>query len=584
MINEHDDVVGPPPAGEPDAVEPAGSSAPLPEPEPTEPPALDEPTPEPVPATPPAVETEPTGLPSMDELMAQYDAAEPLQELREGEVVMGTVVQIDDHGAMIDVGTKSEGIITKPELDLIRDELRVGQQIEVCVLRIEDEDGHLRVSKRSADRERAWGDIVDKQDSGEVLEAPVVEAVKGGLLVDLGLYGQGFVPASHVSLGRPRNLNRYVGQTLRLQVIEVERKRKRVVLSHRKVLEDARASERDDTVASLREGQVRRGVVRRITDFGAFVDLGGLDGLLHVSELSWTRVGSPHDELRVNDSVEVMVLKLNLEEGRISLGRRQLLHDPWRDVPKLYSDGQAVRATVVDVRDDRALVRLPIGVEGVITIPEELRGAANGREAPAPASEPEASDEVEATEAEAAEPASEAVEAVEAIEAVEPVEAVEPTEATEPAVEPVEPVEPEAVGPKPLAPGDEVEVRVDAIRMNEREIDLALASTPRARAAEPAVEPGVPVARGRYSDRREEDDSRTGRRERRTGRRERDRERERERDREEARPPAETTAPPAQRTLGDLMGDKLRSLMEQATGESDREEDNPVAAEDPPEE
>ncbi len=352
---------------------------------------------------------------TMDELMAQYEAAEPLQELREGDVVTGTVVQIDEQCAMIDVGTKSEGMIPKAELDEIRDQIAVGDQIQVCVHRIEDEEGNLIVSKRQADYERAWEDIVDKEKSGEVIEAEVVEAVKGGLLVDLGLYGQGFVPASHVSVRRPRNLGRYVGQHLRLQVIEVERKRKRVVLSHRKVVEDERAAERDGTIKTLREGQVRRGVVRRLTDFGAFVDIGGVDGLLHISEMSWNRIDDPGEMLRVNDEVEVMVLKLNLGEGRISLGLRQLLSDPWREVPKVYREGQVVRARINRLVADGLVVRLPVGLDSYVPVPEELRQADGqaAESAEAPAEQP----------AEAAEPVTEAAEPVaEASEAVAPSE------------------------------------------------------------------------------------------------------------------------------------------------------------------
>src|ERR1035438_553121 len=170
-------------------------------------------------------------MPSMDELMARYESPELTNDLREGDLVTGTVVQISDNGVMVDVGTKSEGLIPKGELEAIRDSIKVGDEIKVVVWRIESEDGYLLLSKRQADVEAAWEHILDIQDSGEILEARVVEAVKGGLLVDLGLYGQGFVPASHVSVRRPRNLNKYMGQTLRLVVIEVERKRKRVVLS-----------------------------------------------------------------------------------------------------------------------------------------------------------------------------------------------------------------------------------------------------------------------------------------------------------------------------------------------------------------
>lgn len=529
---------------------------------------------------------------TMDELMAQYEAAEPLQELREGDVVTGTVVQIDEQCAMIDVGTKSEGMIPKAELDEIRDQLAVGDQIQVCVHRIEDEEGNLIVSKRQADYERAWEDIVDKEKSGEVIEAEVVEAVKGGLLVDLGIYGQGFVPASHVSVRRPRNLGRYVGQHLRLQVIEVERKRKRVVLSHRKVVEDERAAERDDTIKTLREGQVRRGVVRRLTDFGAFVDIGGVDGLLHISEMSWNRIDDPGEMLRVNDEVEVMVLKLNLGEGRISLGLRQLLSDPWREVPKVYREGQVVRARINRLVADGLVVRLPVGLDSYVPVPEELRGA-DGQAVEAAESADQPAEPAEPAEpvTEPAEPVAEASEAVAPAEPVDteaPVEVAEAAEVTAEAEAPAEvaaeteaAAEAEAAEPA-FAVGAEVEVRIDRIVMVEREMMLSLASTQppverRAEAAEggrparAADQAKAPLARGRYSDRvRDEEEQERDARQRAAGRRDRrrDRDDDRERERDVREAPVPEQAPLARRTLGDLMGDKLRSLFQEEESDS----------------
>ncbi|MBI2300531.1 MAG: S1 RNA-binding domain-containing protein [Armatimonadetes bacterium] len=562
---------------------------------------------------------------TMDELMAEYDAAEPLQELREGDVVTGTVVQIDDQGVMVDVGTKSEGLIPRAELDVIRSEIEVGDRIQVSVLRIEDDDGHLVLSKRQADYERAWEDIVDKQDSGEIMEARVVEAVKGGLLVDLGVYGQGFVPASHVSVRRPRNLQKYVGQTLRLQVIEVERRRRRVVLSHRKVVEEQRAAEREETLHNLAEGQVRPGVVRRLTQFGAFVDIGGVDGLLHVSELSWRRVDHPEEELRVNQDLEVMVLKLNLEENRISLGRRQLLADPWREVPRIYREGQVIRAKVVRLLDDGAVVRLPLGVDGRVSLPDEVLHPAQEEpeaepEAPgtvteevAAAADDEAPEALEAPEAvelaaapasdEAPEPTPEEALAPASDEAPEPTaeealapasdEAPEPTpeealapasdEAPEPTPEEAPEADSDVVAPAPaLGEGSEIEVRIDRIIPVERDVVLSLASSQpvsergerqESRDAQRERTVGAPtLARGRYSDRRDggEDDEGgegragvAGRRDRRQGR-----EREREREPDRTTPVAEPAPGPARRTLGDLMGDKLRALFQGEEGDS----------------
>ena len=567
----------------------------------------------------PSVTSEPEdAMLTMDELMAQYEAAEPLQELREGDVVTGTIVQIDESCAMVDVGTKSEGMIQKSELDLIRDDIKVGDQVQVAVKRIEDEDGNLIVSKRQADYERAWEDIVVKEENGEIIDAEVKEAVKGGLLVDLKVYGQGFVPASHVSIRRPRNLQKYVGQTLRLKVIEVERKRKRVVLSHRKVLEEERAVERDETLGNLGEGQVRRGIVRRITDFGAFVDIGGVDGLLHISEMSWNRIDDPGDVLKVNDEVEVMVLKLNLDEGRISLGLRQLQNDPWREIPKIYRDGQIVRARINKLLDDGLVVRLPIGVDAYVPVDEELLkpdqaattesdladeapASAATDETPAAATTDEvatdeaamevAADEAPAEEAaDEAAPASAAADGETAAEATAEADATAETEApaevaeespAEASAEEESLAEDEADSPaEDEAPaedkpsfdvGAEIEVRIDQIVPVERELILSLASS------QPLVErretvsstgartsryddSGAPLARGRYSDRAQsaEEDRYADARNQPAPRRERRREREQER---EARPlPMPEKQPQAATTLGDLMGDKLRAL------------------------
>jgi len=526
---------------------------------------------------------------TMDELMAQYEATEPLQELREGDVVTGTIVQIDESCAMVDVGTKSEGMIQKSELDLIRDEIKVGDQVQVAVKRIEDEDGNLIVSKRQADHERAWEDIVVKEENGEILDARVIEAVKGGLLVDLELYGQGFVPASHVSIRRPRNLQKYVGQTLRLKVIEVERKRKRVVLSHRKVLEEERAVERDETLGNLAEGQVRRGVVRRITDFGAFVDIGGVDGLLHISEMSWNRIDDPGEVLKVNDEVEVMVLKLNLEEGRISLGLRQLQNDPWREIPKIYRDGQIVRARINKLLADGLVVRLPVGVDAFVPVDEELlKPATESDEAPVESAE--AATEAPVAEAEASEPVAEAAaeEAPAEAAAEAPAEAAPADEATDEAIAAKAAAAEEAKG---FVVGAELEVRIDQLVPVEREILLSLASSqPVVERRETAAsgsartsrydDSGAPLARGRYSDRaqREEEDRYADARNQPTPRRERRRDRD---EREEPRPlPMPEKQPQAATTLGDLMGDKLRALFggDDVETESDEKSEDPVEA------
>jgi ribosomal protein S1 len=293
-----------------------------------------------------------------------------IRTLTEGEVVRGVVVHIDREGILVDVGTKSEGII--PPNELSRDSTRradampaVGEEVDVYVLSADDDEaGQLTLSKKRADFEKAWDRVIDAQRAGETLFAYVNERVKGGLVVDLGI--RGFVPASHVGNGKVRNLEKYVGTELPLKVIEVDRDRRKVVLSHRLATEEERAQQRIETMQTLAEGQVRTGVVRRITDYGAFVDIGGVDGLLHISEMSWTRIKHPNDVLKVGDEIQVMVLKTNLDQGRISLGLRQILPDPWTQANEKYSIGEIVTGAVTRLVPFGAFVQLDSGIEGIV--------------------------------------------------------------------------------------------------------------------------------------------------------------------------------------------------------------------------
>ncbi|MBI3909846.1 MAG: 30S ribosomal protein S1 [Armatimonadetes bacterium] len=309
-------------------------------------------------------------VPTELELEARpIDYEETFRPLREGEVVAGTVVHIDREGVLVDVGMKSEGII--PPNELSRDShrsasemLKVGDRVDVLVLNTDDEDGQLILSKKRADFEKAWDRVIEAYQAGRTIIANVSDRVKGGLVVDLGI--RGFVPASHVGTGKIRNLEKYIGQPLPLKVIEVDRDRRKVVLSHRLATEEEREAQRQETLAGLAEGQVRNGVVRRITEYGAFVDIGGVDGLLHISEMSWTRIKHPSEVLKVSDEIQVMVLKTNLEQGRISLGLRQILPDPWTEVQERYQPGDVVHGAVTRLVPFGAFVQLDGGVEGII--------------------------------------------------------------------------------------------------------------------------------------------------------------------------------------------------------------------------
>ena len=240
----------------------------------------------------------------------------------------------------------------------------VGEKIKVYVVETESRDGGPVLSKKRADFENAW-DKVDKAFAdGEVIKAMVMDRVKGGLVVDLGI--RGFVPASHVQSGKLKNLEKFVGQSMPFKVIEVDRERRKVVLSNRLAVEEERDVMKAETVKTLGEGQIRDGIVRRLTDYGAFIDLGGVDGLLHISEMSWTRINHPSEVVRVGQKIQVVVLKLNLEQGRVSLGLRQILPDPWEEVKRLYSVGDTFKGKISRLVPFGAFVQVEGGIEGII--------------------------------------------------------------------------------------------------------------------------------------------------------------------------------------------------------------------------
>lgn len=305
----------------------------------------------------------------MEEPASDVHYSDMYKGLSKGDLVEGVVVHIDKEGVLVDVGQKSEGIVRMGELSTARfdspeDVVSVGDTIKVMVVEYEDKEGNLILSKKRADFEKAWDRVQEAHEKQTVITAMVTDRVKGGLQVDLGI--RGFVPGSHVGSGKVMNLDRYVGQSLPLRVIEIDRERRKVVLSHRMAVEEQRTKHRDETMANLAEGQVREGVVRRITDYGAFVDLGGVDGLLHISEMSWTRITHPGDMVKVGQKINVMVLKLDMQRERISLGLRQILPDPWSEVASRYRSGDIVQGTVSRLVPFGAFVQLEGGIEGII--------------------------------------------------------------------------------------------------------------------------------------------------------------------------------------------------------------------------
>lgn len=297
--------------------------------------------------------------------------SKPVRGLRRGSIVQGTVVQVGPAEVLVDIGGKSEGVIPLAELSFRpvltpSDIVSVGDVIEAVVFRVEDEEGRPVLSKKRADRRRAWERLEEAYREGKVISAPVTEVVKGGLLVDVGI--NGFVPASLVERSYVENLNSYVGRTLRVKVIELDRSRNKVILSQKVVLEEEFERKKQETWASLEDGQVRKGIVRRITGFGAFVDLGGVDGLLHVSEMSWGRVKDPRALLKEGQEVEVKVLKVDRSEGKVSLGMKQLQPNPWDTAAERYPVGSIVQGKVLRIAPFGVFVEVEPGIEGLVHI------------------------------------------------------------------------------------------------------------------------------------------------------------------------------------------------------------------------
>src|SRR5438105_1359028 len=305
------------------------------------------------------------------ELIPDYDATFPT--INEGEVVHGTVVRVDKDEVLVDIGYKSEGVIPVAELSIRRsvnpaDEVSVGEQIDALVLTKEDAEGRLILSKKRARFELAWKKIEEAAESGEPVDGKVIEVVKGGLILDLGV--RGFLPASLVDIRRVQDLDEFLGKELRCKVIELNRSRNNVVLSRRAVLEDERKEQRQQILDRLNPGDVVDGQISNIVDFGAFVDLDGMDGLIHISELSWSHVNHPSEVLEIGQKVNVKVLDIDRERQRISLGLKQTQSDPWQQVLESYQEGDVVQGKVTKVVTFGAFVEILPGVEGLVHISE----------------------------------------------------------------------------------------------------------------------------------------------------------------------------------------------------------------------
>ncbi len=330
-------------------------------------------------ARPPAPAAGPPGTPvvavndigSAEDFLAAIDST--IKYFNDGDIVEGTIVKVDRDEVLLDIGYKTEGVIPSRELSIKHDVdpsevVNVGDEIEALVLQKEDKEGRLILSKKRAQYERAWGTIEAKKDADEVVEGTVIEVVKGGLILDIGL--RGFLPASLVEMRRVRDLQPYVGKTIEAKIIELDKNRNNVVLSRRAWLEQTQSEVRSDFLNKLAKGQVRTGVVSSIVNFGAFVDLGGVDGLVHVSELSWKHIDHPSEVVEVGQEVTVEVLDIDMDRERVSLSLKATQEDPWRQFARTHQINQVVPGKVTKLVPFGAFVRVQDGIEGLVHISE----------------------------------------------------------------------------------------------------------------------------------------------------------------------------------------------------------------------
>ncbi|MFZ1382400.1 MAG: 30S ribosomal protein S1 [Scrofimicrobium sp.] len=308
---------------------------------------------------------------SEEDLLAAID--ETIKYFNDGDIVEGTVVKVDRDEVLLDIGYKTEGVILARELSIKHDVdpdevVAVGDKVEALVLQKEDKEGRLLLSKKRAQYERAWGEIERIKEEDGVVTGTVIEVVKGGLIMDIGL--RGFLPASLVEMRRVRELGPYIGRQLDAKIIELDKNRNNVVLSRRSWLEQSQSEVRTNFLNTLQKGQVRKGVVSSIVNFGAFVDLGGVDGLVHVSELSWKHIDHPSEVVEVGQPVEVEVLEVDMDRERVSLSLKATQEDPWQTFARIHAIGQVVPGQVTKLVPFGAFVRVEDGIEGLVHISE----------------------------------------------------------------------------------------------------------------------------------------------------------------------------------------------------------------------
>jgi len=301
------------------------------------------------------------------EMEAYFDNS--LKKFREGEIIMGKVLNINKGMVTVDVGFKSEGLISLSEFpEAEKQHLDTGSEVEVFLERVEDSDGIVVLSKEKANKIKIWEKLVKAFEAEETIDGMVVAKAKGGLTVDIGL--KAFLPGSQIDLRPVRNLEKLIGDKFKMRIIKMNKKRGNIVLSRRVLLEEERAAAREGTLKQMEEGNIVDGIVKNITDYGVFIDLGGIDGLLHITDMSWGRVNHPSEMFSISDKVKVMVLKYDREKERVSLGLKQITPDPWVEVDKRYPVGKRLKGRVVSITDYGAFVELEKGIEGLVHVSE----------------------------------------------------------------------------------------------------------------------------------------------------------------------------------------------------------------------
>ncbi len=299
----------------------------------------------------------------MEKLLAESSFA----KLKQGSIVKGKVVEIRQNEVVVDIGGKSEGIVPAHEFPDIG-ELQIGQEIEVLVEKLEDRDGNPVISYDKAQQKKNWEKILTDCKEGAILPGRVKAKVKGGLIVSIGV--DSFLPASQIDVQPPKNLDQYVGQTYDFKVVKINTERKNVVVSRRELIEEQRSEKRRQLLAEVKPGDIRKGIVKNITDYGAFIDLDGLDGLLHITDMSWGRISHPSEMVKVGEEINVMIIEVDPERERVSLGLKQTTANPWENIERKYPVGSKVKGKVVNLVNYGAFIELEEGVEGLVHITE----------------------------------------------------------------------------------------------------------------------------------------------------------------------------------------------------------------------